>query len=112
MHEYSHALVGKVTHGSHYGDGIEFDDIRRQHDCYLRLLRELNVEVVEVDLQGTLHEKVLLEDLAIICHGIALLPKSGSTIEAHNVSIHTVFVLFYKIYNCFYLLLSWLKSRC
>ncbi|XP_026736725.1 N(G),N(G)-dimethylarginine dimethylaminohydrolase 1 [Trichoplusia ni] len=87
MHEYSHALVGKVTQGSHHGDGIDFDDVRRQHDCYLRLLRELNVEVVEVDLQGTLHEKVLVEDLAIICHGIALLPKSSSTIEAHNTKV-------------------------
>ncbi|XP_022833144.1 N(G),N(G)-dimethylarginine dimethylaminohydrolase 1 [Spodoptera litura] len=87
MHEFTHALVGKATPGSSSGDGIEFDEVRRQHECYLRLLRELNLEVVEVNLQGSLSDKLLLENLAIACHGIALLPRNNSSVEAHNTKI-------------------------
>ncbi|XP_021199837.3 N(G),N(G)-dimethylarginine dimethylaminohydrolase 1 [Helicoverpa armigera] len=87
MHEYTHALVGKASPGSVLGDGVMFDEIRRQHECYTRLLRELNVEVIEVTLQGSLPEKLLLEKMAIICHGIALLPRSNSTDEINNAKI-------------------------
>ncbi|XP_026317354.1 N(G),N(G)-dimethylarginine dimethylaminohydrolase 1 [Hyposmocoma kahamanoa] len=75
MHEYTHAVVGKVTPPLRITDKADFNDARRQHDCYLRLLRELNVDVVELDLGGTFPGNVVLEDIAIICHGIALLPK-------------------------------------
>ncbi|KAJ8736972.1 hypothetical protein PYW07_000243 [Mythimna separata] len=87
MHQYTHALVGKVTPGSSHGDDIEYEEVRRQHDCYTRLLRELNIEVVEVNLQGSLHEKVSIENMAVICHGIALLPKNSSPVEINNTKI-------------------------
>lgn len=105
MHEFTHAIVGKATPGSSCGDGVEFDEVRRQHDCYLRLLRELNIEVVEVNLQGSLSDKLLLENLAIACHGIALLPRNNSSIEAHNVS-KLVFVIADMLHN-YVLLLSY-----
>lgn len=87
MHEYTHALVGKVTPALRITDKADFNDARRQHDCYLRLLRELNVDVVELDLGGTFPSNVVLEDIAIICHGIALLPKPVASADEYKVSI-------------------------
>nr|XP_013189175.1 unnamed protein product [Amyelois transitella] len=81
MHEYTHAIVGKVTPVLRVTDRADLNDARRQHDCYLRLLRELNIEVVEVEIPGTFPENVFLEDVAIVCHGIALLPKPNNTAE-------------------------------
>ncbi|XP_052752582.1 N(G),N(G)-dimethylarginine dimethylaminohydrolase 1 [Galleria mellonella] len=81
MHEYTHAIVGKVTPVLRLTDKANLNDARRQHDCYSRLLRELNVEVIEVDIGGTFPENVFLEDVAIICHGIALLPKPSTTAD-------------------------------
>lgn len=87
LHQYTHALVGKVTPGCSYGDGIDGVEVRRQHDSYTRLLRELNIEVIEVDLQGSLHEQILIENMAVIWNGTALLPRRSSAVEKNNVSI-------------------------
>ncbi|CAG9136025.1 unnamed protein product [Plutella xylostella] len=78
MHEYTHAIVGTFMPVLRVGEGPDYSDARRQHDCYLRLLRELNLDVVELDLGGTFPSNVVLEDLAIVCHGIALLTKPAS----------------------------------
>lgn len=88
MHEYTHALVGKLSPQTRCGNSVDVDynDARRQHDCFLRLLRELNVEVVEVDLTGT-YKNLFLEDISVICHGNALLPKPASKCDEENVSL-------------------------
>ncbi|KAM3968538.1 N(G),N(G)-dimethylarginine dimethylaminohydrolase 1 [Aphomia sociella] len=83
MHEYTHALVGKLTPLSQLSDKCS-NDARREYECYLRLLRELNVEVIEVDVGGEFPYNVLLEDNAIICHGIALLPKCTIPLETRK----------------------------
>lgn len=87
MHEYTHAIVGKLNPPLRITDKADFNDARRQHDCYLRLLRELNMEVIEVDLGSPFPDNVLLEDTAIVCHGIALLPKPTSSGEEYKVSV-------------------------
>lgn len=91
MHEYTHAVVGKVTPPLRITDKADFNDARRQHDCYLRLLRELNVDVVELDLGGTFPGNVILEDVAIICHGIALLPKPVESGDEYKVGTLNLF---------------------
>ncbi|KAG6446530.1 N(G),N(G)-dimethylarginine dimethylaminohydrolase 1 [Manduca sexta] len=89
MHEYTHVLVGKISADFKHNveDNVDFDDARRQHDCYLRLLRELNVDVIELDFEGSMRENLFLEDMAVICHGIALLPKPKSDISAQNMKL-------------------------
>ncbi|XP_049885501.1 N(G),N(G)-dimethylarginine dimethylaminohydrolase 1 [Pectinophora gossypiella] len=85
MHEYTHAIVGKVTPALRLTDKADFNDARRQHDCYLRLLRELNVDVLEVDLAGTFPTNVVVEDIGIINHGIALLPRQLDSGEEYKM---------------------------
>ncbi|KAL4717420.1 hypothetical protein ACJJTC_000569 [Scirpophaga incertulas] len=80
MHEHTHALVGKVTPVLRVTERSDLNDARRQHDCYVRLLKELNLEVVEVDLGGAFPDNIILEDAAIVCHGIALLPKPSTSV--------------------------------
>ncbi|XP_063837786.1 N(G),N(G)-dimethylarginine dimethylaminohydrolase 1 [Ostrinia nubilalis] len=81
MHEYTHAIVGKVTPALRLTDKADLNDARRQFDCYLRLLKELNVEVLELDIGSSFPDNIFLEDVANVCHGIALLPKASSTVE-------------------------------
>ncbi|CAH2034704.1 unnamed protein product, partial [Iphiclides podalirius] len=87
MHEYTHAVVGKVTPALRITDRADLNDARRQYDCYLRLLRELNLEVVEVDFGYTFPDNVLLEDISVVCHGIALLTKPESSMEDEMINI-------------------------
>ncbi|KAI5647014.1 hypothetical protein NE865_01269 [Phthorimaea operculella] len=91
MHEYTHAIVGKVTPTLRVTDKADFNDARRQHDFYLRVLRELNVDVIEVDLAGKFPQNVVVEDLAIVNHGIALLPKqTGSGEDSKTKKIREI----------------------
>ncbi|VVD00711.1 unnamed protein product, partial [Leptidea sinapis] len=80
MHEFSHAVVAKVSCGTNH----KMNDLRCQYDSYIRLLKELNLEIIEVDVASSSSDVVVLEDLAVVCHGIALLlkPKPGSPEEA------------------------------
>ncbi|KAJ0183993.1 hypothetical protein K1T71_000416 [Dendrolimus kikuchii] len=89
MHEYTHALVGKLSSVLEHraGGDVDYDDARRQHECFLRLLRELNVEVLEVNLEGSFEDIILLEDVAVICHGIALLPKPTPKFIETNLKV-------------------------
>lgn len=93
MHEYTHAIVGKIRPALRVTDKADFNDARRQHDCYLRLLRELGVEVVEVQLDGPFPSNAIVEDAAIVCHGIALLPKPSDKISEEKVTYRAFFTI-------------------
>lgn len=85
MHEYTHAVVGKVT-ALRATDKADLNDARRQYDYYLRLLKELNLELIEVETDAFFPENIVFEDLAIICHGIVLIPRPISSTEEIIVS--------------------------
>ncbi|XP_026500274.1 N(G),N(G)-dimethylarginine dimethylaminohydrolase 1 [Vanessa tameamea] len=81
MHEYTHAVVGKVVPALRATDRADMNDSRRQYDYYLRLLKELNLELIEIETDAFFPENIVLEDLAIVCHGIVLMPRPISATE-------------------------------
>lgn len=87
MHEYTHVVVGKVLPALRVTDHADLNDARRQHDCFLRLLRELGVEVIEVELEGSFPGNILIEDAAVVCNGIALLPKPSEAVPEAKLNI-------------------------
>lgn len=93
MHEYTHTLVGKVTPALRLTDRADLNDARRQYDCYLRLLKELNVEVIEVDLGSLFPDNIFLEDIAIVCHGIALLPRALTAADEVKVTPQCYYIV-------------------
>lgn len=89
MHTYTHAILGKIeaVPGETINKciGINLDALRNEVDGYKRVLHELNIDTIELDTKGTFHEKLMMENLAIVCHGIAILPKQiNSTAAAYN----------------------------
>lgn len=93
MHEYTHIIVSKMTPRP---DRADINDSKQQYDCYLRLLSELNLEIIEIDAGSSFPENVILEDIAIVCHGIALLlkPKTGQEQLVSFKFIDLLFPLF------------------
>lgn len=81
MHEYTHAVVGKVVPALRITDRADLNDARRQYDYYLRLLKELNLELIEIETDAFFPENIVIEDLAIVCHGIVLIPRPISSTE-------------------------------
>ncbi|XP_034839347.1 N(G),N(G)-dimethylarginine dimethylaminohydrolase 1 [Maniola hyperantus] len=92
MHEYSHAVVGKMVPELRITDKADLNDARRQYDNYLRLLRELNLELIEIETDAFFPENIVFEDLAIVCHGIVLIPHPiSATEEIIMVALKKVF---------------------
>ncbi|XP_039763341.1 N(G),N(G)-dimethylarginine dimethylaminohydrolase 1 isoform X1 [Pararge aegeria] len=81
MHEYTHAVVGKMLPELRVTDKADLNDARRQYDNYLRLLKELNLELIDIETDAFFPENIVFEDLAIVCHGIVLFPRPISATE-------------------------------
>lgn len=90
MHSYTHAIMGIIdpVPGENLKDydDLNYEALRNEVDGYKRVLRELEINVIEVDTTGKIRDKLLIEDLAVVCHGIAVLPKQESSTAATNVS--------------------------
>lgn len=64
------------------------EDLRNEVLGLKRVLQELNINVIEINTTGNIREKLMMEELAIICHGIAVIPKDfSSPVLNVNVSV-------------------------
>lgn len=58
--------------------GIEIDVAKKEHEAYVQLLRELELDVIEMPSDEELPESVFVEDTAVVCNNIALITKPGN----------------------------------
>ncbi|CAH1396861.1 unnamed protein product [Nezara viridula] len=70
---YSHALVCRVS--SSFAEEDSAEQAKLQHEAYVRALRDLGLDVIEMPPDETLPNCVYIEDTAIICNGIVLIAK-------------------------------------
>ncbi|CAB3225975.1 unnamed protein product [Arctia plantaginis] len=87
MHDYTHAIMGIIypLAAENALKDIKTEEIRNEVLGFKRVLQELNINVIEINTTGNIREKLMMEDLAIICHGIAVIPKDFSS-PALNVN--------------------------
>ncbi|KAF5282692.1 hypothetical protein FQA39_LY17499 [Lamprigera yunnana] len=57
---------------------VNLDEARKQHETYVRLLREIGLDVIELPPDESLPECVFVEDTAVVCNGTALITRPGS----------------------------------
>lgn len=67
--------------------GIEIDVAKKEHEEYVKVLRELELDVIELPQDEELPESVFVEDAAIICNQIALITKPGNPTRLKEVRI-------------------------
>lgn len=75
---YTHAVVSRIPLSLRTRGEIDLELARRQHEAYVRLLRELGLDVIELPPDESLPECVFVEDTAVICNGIALIARPGA----------------------------------
>lgn len=85
--KYSHALVCRLS-SSYKGltEGIDYDKARLQHEAYVRTLRDLGLDVVELPPDEALPHCVYIEDTAVVCNGTALISKPKDENRIKEVS--------------------------
>lgn len=67
--------------------GIEIDIAKAEHEKFVAVLRELELDVIEMPSDEELPESVFVEDTAVVCNNIALMTKPGSATRQKEVSL-------------------------
>lgn len=75
---YTHAVVCRIPSSLKTKGQIELEEAKKQHETYVRLLRELGLDVIELPPDEALPECVFVEDTAVVCNGIALITRPGA----------------------------------
>ena len=83
--------------------GIEIDVAKREFEEYVKLLRELDLDVIEMPQDEDLPESVFIEDTAVVCNNIALITKPANASRLKEVSLWVSGRLSFPDWNLFML---------
>ncbi|XP_063707117.1 N(G),N(G)-dimethylarginine dimethylaminohydrolase 1 [Culicoides brevitarsis] len=75
--KYTHALVSRIPLSLRTRGEIELEEAKSQHEAYVKLLRDLGLDVIELPPDEACPECAFVEDMAIVCNGIALITRPG-----------------------------------
>lgn len=89
---YTHAIVCRVSDSFKTGclnttSEIDLVEARRQHEEYVKALRALDLDVIELPPDEKFPDSVFVEDTAIICNGQALITRPGDDSRLGEVCI-------------------------
>ena len=87
---YTHAVVCRIPLSLRTRGEIELEEAKKQHENYVRLLRELGLDVIELPPDEALPECVFVEDTAVVCNGTALITRPGAAHRAKEVRAASV----------------------
>lgn len=82
---YTHAVVCRIPSSLRTRGAIDVDDAKKQHENFVRLLRELGLDVIELPPDEGLPDCVFIEDTAVVCNGTALIARPGAVHRAKEV---------------------------
>lgn len=79
---YTHAVVCRIPdsfkeNAVGISAPIDLAKARKQHEVYVATLREIGLDVIELPADESHPDCVFVEDIAIVCNGIALLTRPG-----------------------------------
>lgn len=83
--KFTHAIVCRVPNSFKSKD-INFEEAKRQHETYVRILRNIGLDVIELPPDESLPDGVYVEDTAVVCNGIALITRPGNPARLKEVS--------------------------
>lgn len=75
LHRYTHAVLCRIPLSLRTRGEVTLNEARTQHLALAQLLRELDIDVVELPLDENSPLCAFVEDIAIVCNGIALIAR-------------------------------------
>ena len=80
------SLAGEALRMDPVGDPVDTEEARREHEVYVRVLREtLGLRVVQLPADEALPDCVFVEDAAVVCGDTALLTRPGAHSRRNEV---------------------------
>ena len=83
---YTHAVVCRIPVSLRTRGEIELEEAKKQHEAYVKLLRELGLDVLELPPDEALPECAFVEDTAVVCNGAALITRPGAAHRLKEVT--------------------------
>ncbi|XP_055613429.1 N(G),N(G)-dimethylarginine dimethylaminohydrolase 1 isoform X1 [Uranotaenia lowii] len=74
---YTHAITCRIPLSLRTRGEIDLEEAKLQHEAYVRLLRDIGLDVLELPPDENLPECPYVEDCAVVCNGIALICRPG-----------------------------------
>lgn len=96
---YTHAVVCRIPMSLKTRGDIDLDDAKKQHENFVRLLRELGLDVIELPPDEALPDCVFVEDTAVVCNGTALIARPGAAHRAKEVSTSSIVYQLSRLIN-------------
>lgn len=92
---YTHAVLCRIPLSLRTRGEVQLEEARKQHQALAQLLRELGVDVVEMPPDEGSPLCVFVEDIAVVCNGIALIARPNEPSRLKEVSIYIYVYLRY-----------------
>lgn len=83
---YTHAVLCRIPLSLRTRGEVQLEEARVQHQALAQLLRELGIDVVEMPPDESSPLCVFVEDLAVVCNGIALIARPNESSRLKEVS--------------------------
>ncbi|XP_026667522.1 uncharacterized protein LOC108622733 [Ceratina calcarata] len=89
LHRYTHAVLCRIPLSLRTRGEVTLNEARTQHLALAQLLRELDIDVVELPLDENSPLCAFVEDIAVVCNGIALIarPSEPSRLKERNIKL-------------------------
>lgn len=85
LHRYTHAILCRIPQSLRTIGDVNIDEARKQHLALAQLLRELDIDVVEMPPDENSPLCVFVEDIALVCNGIALIARPSEPTRLKEV---------------------------
>lgn len=89
---YTHAVLCRIPLSLRTRGEVQLEEARKQHQALAQLLRELGVDVVEMPPDESSPLCVFVEDIAVVCNGIALIARPNEPSRLKEVSIGIIYI--------------------
>uniref|UniRef100_A0A0A9VYB8 N(G),N(G)-dimethylarginine dimethylaminohydrolase 1 n=1 Tax=Lygus hesperus TaxID=30085 RepID=A0A0A9VYB8_LYGHE len=86
--KFTHGIVARVSSSYKSLGEADYELAKRQHENYVRVLRDIGLDVIELPPDDALPQCVFIEDTAVVCNGIALMAKPKD--EKRSKEVDTV----------------------
>ncbi|XP_011306978.1 N(G),N(G)-dimethylarginine dimethylaminohydrolase 1 [Fopius arisanus] len=83
LHRYTHAVLCRIPNSIQTKGEVLLDDARDQHAALAQLLRDFDIDFVEMPADEESPYCAFVEDIAVVCNGVALVarPTESSRIK-------------------------------
>ncbi|XP_034947336.1 N(G),N(G)-dimethylarginine dimethylaminohydrolase 1 [Chelonus insularis] len=88
LHRYTHAVLCRIPNSIvNINANVDVEKARSQHLALAQLLRELGIDVVEMPADESAPMCAFVEDIAVLCNGIALIARPAEASRMKEIEV-------------------------